>query len=234
VGEPLPAESARLEAAYARRPDSAQPMPARLRSPGDLFILQERERITARLLADAFPNGLGALRVLDFGCGAGWDLLELRALGADGARTVGLDLLAPRLRAARRLLPDAALVRAHGGRLPFSNDRFDLVLAFTVFSSILDEDQRRTAAGELRRVTRPGGVLMWYDLRVDNPGNPDVRRVPRRALADLFPDWTMRVRPVTLAPPLARRVAPRSWVAAQMLSVFPLLRTHLLGWLRKP
>ncbi|HKT61226.1 MAG TPA: class I SAM-dependent methyltransferase [Gemmatimonadales bacterium] len=234
MGEPFPAESARLEAAYARRADSLEPIPARLRSPGDLFILQERERLTARILTEAFPDGLGTLRVLDLGCGTGWDLLELRTLGVGSARTVGLDLLAPRLRTARQLLPDAALVRAHGGRLPFSSDQFDLILAFTVFSSILDEEQRRTVAGELRRVIRSGGVLMWYDLRVDNPRNSDVRAVPSRALADLFPSWSIQLRSVTLAPPLARMVVPRSWLAAQMLSALPLLRTHLLGCLRKP
>ena len=102
------------------------------------------------------------------------------------------------------------------------------------FSSILEEEQRRIVAGELRRVIRSGGVLMWYDLRVDNPRNSDVRAVPSRALADLFPSWSIQLRSVTLAPPLARMVVPRSWLAAQMLSALPLLRTHALGCLRKP
>ena len=31
---------------------------------------------------------------------------------------------------------------------------------------------------EMARVLQPGGAVLWYDLRVNNPRNPDVRRVP--------------------------------------------------------
>jgi SAM-dependent methyltransferase len=202
--------------------------------PGDLFMLQDRERRTARLLGELFPAGLGTLRVLDFGCGVGWDLLELRSLGADRASTVGVDLLAPRLHTARRMLPDAPLLRAHGAQLPFADDYFDLTLAFTVFSSILDGGVRAQVATELQRVARPGGILLWYDLRVDNPRNPDVRSVSRRELRTLFPTWSLRARSVTLAPPLARLLAPVSWLAAGAAAVLPAFRTHLLAALTKP
>lgn len=234
MADRLTEESRRLEAAYGRREDTAAAVPVRLRSPGDLFILQDRERRTARLLGELFPTGLGAMRVLDFGCGVGWDLLELRSLGADPATTVGVDLLAPRLHAARRMLPDAPLLRAHGAQLPFADDYFDLILAFTVFSSILDGEVRARVATELRRVGRPGSVLLWYDLRVGNPRNPDVRRISRRELQALFPDWSVRARSVTLAPPLARLLAPVSWLAADAASALPPLRTHLLAALTKP
>jgi len=234
VSDPIVEEAGRLWAAYQRRADVQVPVPARLRSPGDLFILQDRERRTARLLAGLFPAGLGGLDVLDFGCGAGWDLLELRSLGADPARTLGVDLLAPRLRAAHRMLPDAPLVRANGAQLPLEDNRFDLALVFTVFSSILDPALRGRVAGELQRVIRPRGTIVWYDLRVNNPRNPDVRRVTRAELGALFPGWELRARSVTLAPPLARLLAPVSWLLAGAAAALAPLRTHLLATLRRP
>lgn len=232
--DPLEQEALRLDQVYRRRPAEGATTPSRLTSPGDLFILQERERGTARLLHEAYPGGLSGLDILDFGCGSGWDLLELLALGASAERIVGVDLLAPRLHRARRMLPAAALGRANGGALPFRDAAFDVILQFTVFSSILDPGLRRIVARELGRVLRPGGSLVWYDLQVDNPRNPDVRRVSRAELAALFPGYGLSARSITLAPPIARRLAPLSWLAAAAASRLPFLRTHLLARLVKP
>ena len=234
MADPKEGEAARLDQAYRRRRVQEDGAPSRLTSPGDLFILQERERVTAALLREAYPAGLAGLDILDFGCGSGWDVLELLALGASAERIVGVDLLAPRLRRARRMLPAATLSRANGAALPFLNSSFDVVLQFTVFSSILDEALRERVAAELGRVLRPEGTLLWYDLRVDNPRNADVRRVTRKDLRRLFPGWRFSIRSVTLAPPLARRLAPFSWLGAEAASRLSFLRTHLLARIAKP
>jgi SAM-dependent methyltransferase len=234
MSDPIDREATRLDQAYRRRPAERQALPSRLTSPGDLFMLQERERLTAGLLRDAYPGGLAGLDILDFGCGSGWDLLELLALGASAERIVGVDLLAPRIERARRMLPVAALGRADGRALPFRPGAFDIILQYTVFSSILDGGLRLRVAEELGRVLRPGGTLMWYDLRVDNPGNPDVRRVTRTELAALFPAWRAAVHSATLAPPIARRLTPVSWLAAAAASRLPFLRTHLVARLTRP
>jgi hypothetical protein len=42
-----------------------------------------------------------------------------------------------------------------------------------------------------------------------------------------------KIRPVTLAPPLARLLAPNSWTLATFLEAIPLLRTHLMAVLIK-
>jgi len=49
----------------------------------------------------------------------------------------------------------------------------------------------------------------------------------------LFPALHGPMQSVTLAPPLARVVAPRSWVAATLLEACPWLRTHLMAVLVK-
>ena len=84
-------------------------------------------------------------------------------------------------------------------------------------------------AAEITRVLRPGGALLWYDLRVPNPRNPNVRPVSRRELAALFPGLVGPVETATLAAPLARHVAPWSELVAGALERCPWLRTHLLA-----
>jgi hypothetical protein len=109
-----------------------------------------------------------------------------------------------------------------------------LAIASTVFTAILDLGMRRMVAQEILRVLKPGGALLWYDLAWNNPRNPNVRGVSRKELAALFPQLRGEVRSVTLAPPLARAVAPRSWTLATLLAAVPGLRSHRLAVLIKP
>jgi hypothetical protein len=60
-----------------------------------------------------------------------------------------------------------------------------------------------------------------------------VRGIRRRELQSLFPGFQLRLRRVTLAPPLARLIAPRSALAALVLEDVRLLNTHYLGLLRR-
>jgi hypothetical protein len=81
---------------------------------------------------------------------------------------------------------------------------------------------------------KPGGGVLWYDLAVNNPWNPDVRGVARARIAALFPYGRLTARRVTLAPPLARaaaRVHPALYAA---LDAVPWLHSHLLCWIAKP
>ena len=57
--------------------------------------------------------------------------------------------------------------------------------------------------------------------------------MPKKELLGLFPELTGTVRRVTLAAPLVRLVAPRSWWLAELLESMPFLRTHLVAVLRK-
>jgi hypothetical protein len=69
---------------------------------------------------------------------------------------------------------------------------------------------------------------------VNNPFNPDVRGVPVERIRELFPQGEMRVRRLTLAPPLARvvtRIHPELYTA---LNICGWLRTHVLVWVEKP
>jgi hypothetical protein len=84
------------------------------------------------------------------------------------------------------------------------------------------------------RWPRPGGGIWWYDLARDNPRNPDVRGVPPARLAALFPQGTIRVWRVTLAPPLARAACRIHPALYPLLGSLRPLRTHALAWIGKP
>jgi ubiquinone/menaquinone biosynthesis C-methylase UbiE len=115
--------------------------------------------------------------ILEVGCGEGGRLRELNPLGAKPSLLSGIDLLADRVESARIRLPEADLRVADARSLPFEAERFDLVLVFTVFSSILDAEVARQVATEIRRVLKSGGAVIWYDFRYDNPRNPNVRGI---------------------------------------------------------
>lgn len=196
--------------------------------------LQQRERVLARQLAATGLTDLVGLRVLELGCGSGGELASLLRFGSSCRQLHGLDLSASRLIRAAERLPAIHWVRGDGMALPYRDGSFQLVCQFTVFSSVLNPDCRQKLATEIQRVLTPGGWLLWYDFRVNNPRNPDVRGVTHRELRRLFPGWAGSVRRLTLLPPLARRLPPSlAWLGIP-LGALPFLQTHLQALLRKP
>ena len=226
------ADEERLRSVYAAR--QANDPRYSWTSPGHVFAVQERERAVLALLADEACLPLGDRAILEVGCGTGFWLREFVKWGARPERVQGIDLLPTRLDEARRLCPPAVGVScASAARLPFRTASFDLLLQATVLTSVLDADVRAAIAAEMLRVVRPTGFIVWYDFWVDNPRNADVRGIGRRELRRLFPGCDIQLRRVGLAPPLARRLAPVSWLASALLASVPLLRTHYLGVIRR-
>ncbi len=201
---------------------------------GNRAILSGRRAATRRLLAEAGLLPLGDRRVLEVGCGSGAELAALLEFGAEPSRLVGIDLLPDRVEAARRNFPELEFRQANAERLEFDSDSFQLVLAITVFSSIEDGTMASNVAAEIFRVLAPGGALLWYDVRYDSLSNRNVHAVSVARVRELFPSLHGKLEPVTLAPPLARRLGPLTPVAYPILSRVPPLRSHLIGLLRKP
>ncbi len=202
-------------------------------NPGNRAIVRERQKAITNLLRTHGFSPLGSRKVLDVGCGSGKVLASLLNLGARPENLYGIDLLPEHIAEAKEHYPALNLQCGNAERLEFSDSSFGLVLLFTVFSSILDEQMARNVAREVVRVLQPGGGLLWYDFRYHNPRNPDVRGMALSQIRQIFPDLNMRLRVITLLPPLARQLGWLTPVFYPLLSALLPLRTHYLGLLVK-
>ena len=102
-------------------------------------------------------------RALEVGCGSGVVLRDLSPRVGPRGAVVGVDASRTILATARRLCrpdPRITLRHAHGARLPFAADRFDVALAMTV---ILHVAEPLAVVREMARVTRPGGRVGLQD-----------------------------------------------------------------------
>jgi ubiquinone/menaquinone biosynthesis C-methylase UbiE len=194
-----------------------------------LQIAQRREFLLARMLGDAGVASLADQRILDVGCGDGRLLRLFSHWGASPESLHGCDINAARLEAARKLQPGVDYRQSSGNALPYADGCFDVVCQCTVFTSILSQSMRTVLAAEMRRVLRPGGRIVWFDFRYNNPRNVAVRGIGKRELLALFPGCRLRAATLGLLPPLARRLTPLSPVLAALLERIPPLRYAYLA-----
>ena len=223
-------EAERVRDAYARRAVLGLDARYDYWQPANLFIYQSRERAVLSLLREVGLLPLTGRRVLDVGCGDGAVLRDMLRYGALAEDLSGVDLLPERVGRARELTPGARIELGDARELPFDDGSQDLVLAFTLLSSVVDATARREVASELMRVTKRGGVVLVYDFWT-NPTNREVRPVRRAELRDLFARRKVRFRGTTLAPPLLRALVrlPGGWFASSVLEMLPFLRTHYVA-----
>ena len=104
-------------------------------------------------------------RLLDVGCGSGGPVLHLAEITR--ATVVGLDVLEEGIAAgtaeaeARALTERATFIRADAGeRLPLDDESFDAVLSIDAMCHL---PNRLSVLEEWRRVTRPGGRILFTD-----------------------------------------------------------------------
>ena len=165
---------------------------------------------------------------MELGCGEGGVLLEFLFLGALPSRVHGTDLLRERVHRGRTRLPHVPLTCADGQALPYAAGVFDLVVQYTVFSSILNDDVRANLAREMLRVVRrPGGMILWYDFWL-NPINEQTRGIRPAEVRRLFPNCRLTFRRTTLAPPLTRRLVNMGWGVCDLLERLAVFNTHYL------
>jgi SAM-dependent methyltransferase len=221
----------RLRSAYhARTAEGCYP-----ESVAGRFQFEERERHVLRLLEryDLLP--LAGRKILEVGCGTGKWLRDLIAWGADPHALVGVELLEASAVRARRLCPPGVTIEpGNAALLSHPSGSFDIVLQASLFTSVLDDDMRRSIAAEMLRVLRPNGIIVWYDLFLNTQGSSYLRPVTKEELRHLFPGCVVDVRRVSLSPVLTQLLAPRSWSASTLLSRLAPLCTHYLGAIRRP
>jgi len=111
--------------------------------------------------------------ILDFGCGYGRTIVELRKLGY--RNVTGLDVSQGMLDRAREKLSDVHFVLADGLPSPLDDGSFELLILFAVLTTVPENDRQRALIADASRLLRPGGHLYVSDL----PLQTDARRVAR-------------------------------------------------------
>lgn len=134
----------------------------------DAVAVLQRE-IADRLLARLEVVRLEPKRILDIGCGTGYDVREL-ARRYPRACVLGLDIVEIMARRARRksglwrrLTGRCAFACGDAERLPFAPASVDMIVS----NLALQWCDPRTVFAEARRVLRPGGLLMFTTFGPD-------------------------------------------------------------------
>jgi ubiquinone/menaquinone biosynthesis C-methylase UbiE len=227
----LEAEEDRIKSAYAKR------CPTSLYSwfnSGQLFRIQQLERQILTTLRSRGICPFTDKTILEIGCGNGYWLREFVKWGATPNNITGVDLLHDRVARAKELCPQGVEIQcANATSLAIHDRSFDLVCQFTVFTSVLDWNTKKLMALEMLRVAKEAGTIIWYDYHTNNPRNRDVRGIRKREITELFPGCDIELQRVTLAPPLARFLAPYSWLTCYAIEHLKVFNTHYLGVIRK-
>jgi ubiquinone/menaquinone biosynthesis C-methylase UbiE len=253
-------ETDRIQEEYARRDAEGYTRSVySYTNPAFQFLVQEREWALMTLLRENCFNLQGS-DVLEVGCGTGHILQRFMEFGARSV--TGVDLMLNRLREGKHHYPVARFVLGNASQLPFVDEHFDLVTQFTCFSSVLDNTMRQRIAGEMLRVLKPQGVILFYDLRpIPRLGQillrvincrsvksektgwardftkcaevpTPTRPVSREEVMQLFRGGMVAARPISLDFTAADCAGKSIW-AARFLSAIPPLRTHTLALIKK-
>ncbi|MDR6756411.1 ubiquinone/menaquinone biosynthesis C-methylase UbiE [Mycoplana sp. BE70] len=194
-------------------------------------LCKERSDAIETLIDEWFGRPLCECRVLDVGCGYGSQLRWFNERGVPPENLFGVDLLSAHIESARRRYPAFNLMQANAERLSFPNDSFDIIVAFTIFSSVFENEMAGNIASEMLRVLKKSGAILWYDLRYPSPTNRSVRAMTRRRISRLFPSTVIRLKSISLLPPLADSLGPTAAITYPLLAGIPFLRSHYLGLL---
>lgn len=226
--------TSRIQEAYARRDDVK----------GDRYewwqpdmVNQSHIRSMAfrHFLHHAFGGDLSKTDVLDAGCGDGGLLRTLVECGGEPRRMIGVDMLQSRIDEARRRSPSRLRFEVGDATEVDVERNFDLVTAFTVFSSIMPLAQRAAVLHALHDRVRPGGWFLVFDFRFNNPRNPEVSGVKPRWIRDQLGPGEIHLRTMFTPPPIARRLAPLHPALDRCFaSIAWPLRSHFLLGVRKP
>jgi len=173
----------------------------------------------SRRLAPLFIEHAGIANgeeVLEIGCGTG-SLTFALAEAARFARLTAIDQSAVYLSAAQAKNRDSRirLERGDGCALRFADGSFDRTLSMLVLPSVVPQPEQMVA--EMRRVTRPGGVVaaaFW-----DRPGGTPHQRMFWDTAAALD-DSAGAARDSTLSRPIyAPGALPRVWDEAGLVEI---------------
>jgi ubiquinone/menaquinone biosynthesis C-methylase UbiE len=229
----IESERKRIRDEYDRREKEINPSLYGEDNPVETWFIEERQLVAHGLLSEFGLKPDVSWKALEIGIGSrGW-LPVLLDWGLAEENISGIDIGEARVVSAQKRFPKADLRIGDATRLPWLGESFDLVIASTVLSSVLDAEVRRAICNDMVRVVKRGGAIVWYDMRVGNPRNSNVRGIGENEIRELFGALEYRFQAVTLVPPLARSVFPIFPVFCHLASKVDFLKNHILGVFRK-
>jgi ubiquinone/menaquinone biosynthesis C-methylase UbiE len=128
------------------------------------FYVDVKRDHLLRLASSQFQD-LRAIDVLDLGCGIG---AYHRGLEGRFRELHGIDVSAQSIDVARHKYPFVSYQSFDGGKLPYPDDRFDLVFTICVMHHV-PTAQWETFTAEMFRVVKLGGLALVFE---HNPYNP--------------------------------------------------------------
>jgi len=112
-------------------------------------------------------------RILDFGCGQGRILQQLKNEGFQNLS--GVDMSENMIEIAGKNLPRADFKVNVGVIIPYDDSPFDCVIVAAVLTCIINSDEQRKLIAEIKRVLKPEGIVYINDFLI----NDDQRNVSR-------------------------------------------------------
>lgn len=194
------------------------------------YMQTERELLYAKILRHKFGNNRSELILMEIGAGTGDNIHFFARFGFTQKNIWANELLEDRFSKLQKNFPGINLDMGDALKLNYKN-KFDIVFQSTVFTSILDSSFKQKLAEKMFEMTKPSGIILWYDFMFDNPNNNDVRGIGKKEIRSLFPGAKqIRFYKVTLAPPIGRRIKRLYNVVN---TIFPFLRTHVIAVINK-
>jgi len=229
----LDKELADIKQRYLRR-ENISPYKYNPLNPAAYMINQEKERILIKWLRQFNLSTIKDLKLLEIGCGSGYNLLQFIKLGFSPHLLMGNELIPERINAAKRILPsELILLEGDALNIDMPDNNFDIVFQSMVFSSILNNEFQNHLANKMWDLVKPGGGVLWYDFVFNNPKNKDVRGIKLNEVKLLFPQGKVKKWKLTLAPPLAGLITKIHPSLYTIFNSFPFLKTHILCWIKK-
>jgi ubiquinone/menaquinone biosynthesis C-methylase UbiE len=181
-------EESRIRIVYAKRDTSGKPALYAWHRPDALYMEYRIKEGWVQAFKAADFQDISSLEILEVGCGAGRWLRTLTEWGATTSRLHGVDLLEDRIVKAMALSPAGIDFKVSNAcSLDYPDEAFDLCIAFTVFSSVLEAEVRLSLAREMERVVRRGGWVMIFDYALSDPRNPDTIGIRKKEIIRLWP-----------------------------------------------
>ena len=192
----------------------------------ELADLEKQKKI--KKITSDFIKITSDTTILEIGAGQGGNIPLLLKMGFNETNIYLNELLPERISALQRNYPNIKLFEGNALTVNFKL-KFDIIFQSTVFTSILNKNDRITLATKMWDLLNPSGIILWYDFIYDNPKNKNVKKVSVLEVKKIFEKATKsKIIKTTLAPPIGRRVG-------KLYHFFnlPFLRSHILAVFQK-